>query len=115
MGFVCVVVDVEQVRQVLLGLLGNAARFTERGTIRLTARADDALVTLRVADTGPGIAPEQLPLLFQPFSGPATQAGAGLGLAVCDRLVRVMGGTIEVQTVLGRGSTFTVRLPRLIP
>lgn len=110
-----VVLDVGQVRQVLLNLLSNAARFTREGTVRVEASTDGDLVVLRVRDTGVGIGAERIPLLFQPFSGASVEEGVGLGLVVCDRLVRAMGGTLRIDSVVGEGTTATVTLPQLSP
>jgi signal transduction histidine kinase len=112
--------DRRRVDQILLNLLNNAIKFTERGRVTLTARAQgdgaDRCVVIAVTDTGIGIRPEDLPTLFQPFSqidsGLARlHEGTGLGLAICRRLVTLMGGTIDVASRPGEGSTFTVMLP----
>lgn len=113
--------DELKVRQVLLNLLSNACKFTENGTIRLRTATeqngtDQRWVLLQVSDTGIGIAPEQLPKLFQEFSqadaSPTrTYGGTGLGLALSRRFVEMMGGSIDVETRQGEGSTFTIRLP----
>lgn len=83
-------------------------------TIELTSEADQAIV--RVADTGIGIPAQHLPHIFERFyRADASRAGAGgtgLGLAIVQRIIEVHGGTIEVESVEGRGSSFTVRLPR---
>ena len=110
-----VVVDVSQVRQVLLNLLSNATRFTRDGDVRVEASTDGDVVLLRVSDTGVGIEAERLPLLFQPFSGASFEEGVGLGLVVCDRLVRAMGGTLRIDSVVNQGTTATVTLPQLAP
>ncbi len=112
--------DLTKVRQVLFNLLSNAAKFTERGTIRLDARrltedGRDWLV-FRVSDSGIGMTAEQLGRLFQPFTqadaATARQyGGTGLGLAITRRFCRMMGGDVAVESTPGRGSTFTVRLP----
>ncbi len=112
--------DLTKVRQILFNLISNAAKFTDRGTIGVSAdrteSAGRAEVVFRVRDTGIGMTPEQLALLFQPF----TQAdasitrkygGTGLGLAICARFAELMGGTVTAESEPGRGTTFTVRLP----
>ncbi len=113
--------DLTKVRQILLNLLSNAAKFTERGTIQLTARqerGDDGgtWIVLAVADSGIGMTPEQLGRLFQPFtqadaSTTRRYGGTGLGLTITRRFCEMMGGEIRVTSEAGRGTTFTVRLP----
>ncbi len=115
--------DATKLRQALLNLLSNACKFTERGTVSLAAAREDAeggdWVTFAVGDTGIGIAPEQMGRLFQEFSQAdasttRTYGGTGLGLAVSQRLCRLMGGDITVVSQLGTGSTFTIRLPATV-
>lgn len=108
--------DEAKLRQVLLNLLGNAARFTERGTIRVEADRAGEQVTIRVRDTGVGMTPEQLARVFTPYAqaGSGTSArygGTGLGLVISRGYCELMRGTLEVESVAGRGSVFTVRLP----
>jgi two-component system, NtrC family, sensor kinase len=112
--------DLTKVRQTLFNLLSNASKFTERGTITLEAArepgADGAWNVFRVSDTGIGMTPEQIGRLFQEFSQADVSTsrrygGTGLGLALSRRLCRLMGGDVTVASELGRGSTFTVRLP----
>jgi signal transduction histidine kinase/CheY-like chemotaxis protein len=112
--------DMTKVRQALFNLLSNACKFTERGTISLTVApeaADDAgWMVFSVRDTGIGMTPEQLERLFQAFSqaDAATTrrfGGTGLGLALSRRLCRMMGGDVTVESEVGRGSVFTIRLP----
>jgi signal transduction histidine kinase len=110
------VVDPTRLRQILLNLLSNACKFTERGQVALVARRDGEQVELAVRDTGTGIEPEQLPRLFQEFhqAGVAKHrkyGGTGLGLAISRRLVRLMGGDINAESEVGKGSVFTVTLP----
>jgi PAS domain S-box-containing protein len=109
-------VDEEKLRQIVLNLLSNAAKFTERGTIRLKAQAADGAVAIAVADTGMGIPGDKLGLIFQEFeqadaSIKRSHGGTGLGLAIAQRLARLMGGDIGVESTLGSGSTFTLTLP----
>ena len=112
--------DATKVRQVLLNLLSNSAKFTERGTVTLAATADGATVTFSVQDTGIGMTPEQVGRLFEEFSqaDAATYrhfGGTGLGLALSRQLARILGGDISVHSTLGAGSTFTFTVPREMP
>jgi len=108
--------DREKLRQVILNLLDNAAKFTERGEITVSAWPCDGRLRLVVADTGPGIAPDELGRIFEAFhrggsSGRRTSRGAGLGLAIVAKFVDLLGGVLEVQSEVGKGSMFTVTLP----
>jgi signal transduction histidine kinase len=108
--------DEEKLRQILINLLSNAAKFTERGTIRLHAHASNGSVSIAVSDTGIGIPEEKLDQIFQAFeqvdsSSTRVHGGTGLGLAIARRLARHMGGDIHAQSDEGRGSTFTLALP----
>jgi signal transduction histidine kinase len=112
--------DITKVRQVLLNLLSNAAKFTEKGTVALdVTRENDVTgtwVVFRVRDTGIGMTPEQLGKLFQAFTQAdgSTQrkyGGTGLGLALSRKFCVMMGGDINAQSEPGKGSTFTMRLP----
>ena len=109
-------VDRVRIRQVLLNLLGNAARFTDEGSISVRACQRDGEVEVEVSDTGTGIPVEDLPTIFDEFSqahGPITsgRGGTGLGLAVCREFVQLHGGRISVQSELGKGSVFRFWLP----
>lgn len=108
--------DHRRVEQVLLNLLNNAIKFTDVGSVHVTADCRDGSVVVQVADTGIGIKSEHLSTLFQPFrqldSGLQRQhEGTGLGLAICRKLTQLLGGTIEVTSEWGAGSVFTVCLP----
>lgn len=108
--------DSLKLRQVLLNLLSNAAKFTTMGEILVDARAEGDRLAIDVEDTGSGIPAEQVPYIFDKFrqvDGSMTRkvSGTGLGLAIVRELVRVLGGTVEVTSDLGRGSRFSVRLP----
>jgi signal transduction histidine kinase/HPt (histidine-containing phosphotransfer) domain-containing protein/ActR/RegA family two-component response regulator len=107
--------DPTRLRQILLNLVGNAIKFTSTGGIRVLARCDQkdgaAQITLEVVDTGIGMTHEQTSALFQPFVQADTSTtrrfgGTGLGLAICRRLAAILGGDIEVESSLGRGSVF---------
>jgi CheY-like chemotaxis protein len=109
-------VDPLKIRQILLNLMSNAAKFTDLGEIVVTARAVGSTLELCVEDTGVGIPPDQLPYIFDKFrqvdgSRTRRRGGTGLGLAIVRELSRVLGGSASVSSVLGRGSTFTVQLP----
>jgi signal transduction histidine kinase len=111
--------DPDRTRQVLLNLVGNAIKFTDAGgEVAVRCVDEGERVAIHVRDTGRGIAPEQLPLVFQPFvqvnreQVPERQRGVGLGLAISRELAVAMGGELSVESELGRGSTFTLRLPR---
>jgi len=110
--------DIDRTRQILINLLANALKFTmPGGTLALTATTDGDAVAIGVADTGIGIPEDQLTRIFEPFVqakravNPADQ-GVGLGLAISQRLARAMGGDLTVQSIVGKGSTFTLTLPR---
>ncbi|WP_306598902.1 sensor histidine kinase [Geothrix sp. 21YS21S-2] len=110
--------DGNQVQQIAVNLLLNAADVVQPGTgqIRLATRVfDDAFVELQVTDNGSGIAPEDLPHLFEPFFSTKGNRGTGLGLAVTWGIVESHGGSIDVQTELGKGTTFSIRIPILNP
>ena len=108
--------DAQRVRQVLLNLLSNAAKFTDEGQVTLTAEVGSEFVTISVADTGIGINPEAQNRLFVPFQqvdGSTTRraGGTGLGLAISRSFVEMHGGQIWVESEPGQGSTFSFTLP----
>jgi PAS domain S-box-containing protein len=108
--------DPTRVRQILYNLISNALKFTEQGEVRVCLDHDGEALTLAVSDTGIGIAPDRLAHLFERFeqadaSTTRRYGGTGLGLAICWQLAELMGGRVDVQSVLGEGSTFTVTLP----
>jgi heavy metal sensor kinase len=109
--------DAERIGQVVTNLLTNAIHFNrDQGEVRLTARAESGAVLLTVADTGQGIPAEDIPHLFERFyrvdkSRSRIQGRNGLGLAICKAIVDAHGGSIQVASQAGVGSTFTVRLP----
>jgi len=115
--------DQTRVRQTLLNLASNANKFTEKGTVTIDARqrAEDGRdwMTIAVADTGIGMTGEQMARLFQEFSQASSATaskygGTGLGLAISRRFCQMMGGDITVESAPGSGSTFTIRLPRIV-
>jgi signal transduction histidine kinase/CheY-like chemotaxis protein len=108
--------DKVRLRQILYNLVSNAVKFTERGAVGVSVGYADGCVTLEVADSGLGIAREDLERIFEKFvqadsSRTRSAGGAGLGLAICRQLVELMGGSIRVSSELGRGSIFSVSLP----
>ncbi|MGI9181648.1 MAG: chemotaxis protein CheB [Longimicrobiaceae bacterium] len=109
--------DADKARQILVNLCGNAVRYTERGEINLEVRAEGERVVFEVRDTGIGIAPEDQAHIFERFwraDNATTRAfgGMGIGLAAAREFSRLLGGDVEVESELGRGSTFRVWLPR---
>jgi PAS domain S-box-containing protein len=109
-----VYVDADMWQQVVLNLLSNAVKFTERGGIEIRLRAQDGHAVLTVKDTGVGIPESDLRALFDrrsPTGGAGPRRRDGLGLVMVQEFVRVHGGTVAARSALGRGSTFTVRIP----
>jgi PAS domain S-box-containing protein len=112
--------DAGKLRQAVLNLLSNAVKFTGRGSVTLRAFEAGADVVFEVRDTGIGIAAEHLARIFEPFwqveaSTTRTAPGTGLGLAVTRRLAHLLGGEVSVESAVGEGSTFTIRLRRKAP
>jgi signal transduction histidine kinase/DNA-binding response OmpR family regulator len=115
--------DQTRFRQTLLNLASNANKFTEKGTVSIAAQPQrldgrDG-ITIAVTDTGIGMTPEQMGKLFQEFSQASTTTaskfgGTGLGLAISRHFCRMMGGDITVESEPSKGSTFTIRLPRIV-
>ena len=115
--------DQMRLRQALLNLMSNANKFTDRGTISIDVQQGQEngrdWITLAVTDTGIGMTAEQIGKLFQEFSQASSSTaskygGTGLGLVISKRFCQMMGGDITVASELGRGSTFTIRLPRTV-
>ena len=112
--------DIQHIEQVVINLLSNAFKFTQEGAVSLAFGVQGNNWTIAVKDTGIGVPPHALDLIFEEFrqvDGTAARAykGSGLGLAITRHLVRVMGGKIGVESTLGEGSTFTVLLPLILP
>lgn len=108
--------DQRRTEQILINLLNNAVKFTDKGEIKIKCVEENGYVKTSVNDSGIGIEPEKISTLFTPFkqidSGLSRQyEGTGLGLSICKRLVEIMGGKIWVESELGKGSTFTFTLP----
>jgi PAS domain S-box-containing protein len=115
-----IVTDINKLRQVFINVLGNAVKFTEQGGIGVRVRADDEEATgpflrVEIEDTGPGISPDEQGKLFRQFeqtkTGQQTGTGTGLGLAISREFVRLMGGDITLNSQVGKGSVFVIRLP----
>ncbi|HEV7991296.1 MAG TPA: HAMP domain-containing sensor histidine kinase [Gemmatimonadaceae bacterium] len=117
---VTIVTDTGKLRQALLNLVGNAIKFTDRGSVSIVAfvEREGEEIVFAVRDTGLGIAPAHLPKVFEAFwqvdqAATRRAGGTGLGLHVTRRLLRLLGGDVKVESTLGEGSTFTIRLPRI--
>ncbi len=107
--------DRNRMEMALSNLIGNAVKFTGKGgTVRVSAAAEDSMARFEVRDDGAGISPEDLPFVFERFyrGKGATSEGAGLGLAIAKSIARAHGGSISVESELGKGSRFTLRVPR---
>lgn len=110
--------DEVTLRESIVNLVGNAVKYSRTGTqVRVRAALEDNQVLISVADRGVGISEEDLPFIFGDFyigkSAPASERGAGLGLAITRRIIEAHGGSISVESALDKGSTFTIRLPVL--
>jgi signal transduction histidine kinase len=105
--------DRVRVKQILLNLTSNALKFTPSGLVRLSLECAAAHVSLVVTDSGVGIAEADHSVIFEPFRqlGPSSSRGAGLGLAVCRELAGLLGAALTVQSRVGHGSTFMLRVP----
>ncbi len=115
-GLPVIIGDKNRIEQILLNILGNAAKYTERGSIAISAGAGDDGITIRVSDTGVGIEPDRIEKIWDPYvqadsADTRMAGGAGLGLAITKKLVELHGGTIKAASTPGRGSMFTVFLP----
>ena len=114
-------IDPQRIRQILFNLIGNAVKFTEHGSVTLAVsfdrRVTDGQLAISVADTGCGIAPEELDNILKPFVQAdltRTSHGSGLGLPICCQLAARMGGKLTVDSTPGQGSTFTVTFPNVM-
>jgi signal transduction histidine kinase len=108
--------DEQRLTQVLLNLVGNAIKFTDVGEVRITAGAENDQFAITVADTGPGIPSEEQTRIFEQFhqvdsSNTKAKGGTGLGLAIAKQIIELHGGRIWVESALGKGATFQLRLP----
>ena len=106
-------VDSHRIAQMLDNLVGNAIKFTQTGSVEVRARVTPSTLVIEVHDTGPGMAPDVLPHVFDRFwqSAHAGRAGAGLGLAIASGIAKAHGGDLTVESTLGQGTTFTATLP----
>jgi signal transduction histidine kinase len=109
--------DPLKLSQVLLNLLSNAVKYTDKGEISVSTAARDGVVNFMVSDTGIGVSGQHLEKIFEPFwqvehTTTRRAGGTGLGLAVTRQFVELLGGSIEVESSLGNGSTFRVSIPR---
>jgi signal transduction histidine kinase len=114
--------DEGKISQVLRNFISNALKFTEQGSVRVSADRDRERDTIvfAVADTGIGISPDNLELIFEEFSQiehplQRRSKGTGLGLPLCRKLADLLGGRVEVESQVGAGSTFRLVLPRSLP
>ena len=107
--------DADLLRKVVMNVMGNASKFTERGSITVSAKPVDGWIELSVADTGPGITADDLPHVFDEFrqvdrEGGAGQEGTGLGLSIAKKSIELLGGSISAESEVGAGTTFTLRI-----
>jgi signal transduction histidine kinase/FixJ family two-component response regulator len=103
--------DPQRLRQIIFNLLGNAVKFTSSGQVAIRLDYHRQMASIEVSDTGPGIAPEELQKIFEPFSrGTAAGQGTGLGLTIARMLTELMGGSIEVDSQANHGTRFVVKL-----
>ncbi len=107
------VMDDSRLRQCLINLVGNAIKFTDQGSVTLTARLADESLTISVADTGLGISPENLKKIRLPFwqAADTGKAGTGLGLTITERIIELMGGDLDISSELGKGTCVSFEVP----
>ena len=108
--------DRDKLKQILINLLSNAIKFTDAGTVTVSARPENGRMAIAVADTGIGVPPDALELIFEEFrqvdsSSTRKHGGTGLGLSISRHFARLLGGDVSVRSTLGAGSTFTLILP----
>jgi signal transduction histidine kinase len=112
--------DGTKLRQMLVNLLSNGIKFTDEGEVRLGCSVSNGILEIQIADTGVGIAPENLDDVFEPFwqaeqSATRKTGGTGLGLSVTRKLARLLGGDVTVASTFGAGTTFLLTLPMKAP
>jgi CheY-like chemotaxis protein/anti-sigma regulatory factor (Ser/Thr protein kinase) len=109
------VTDERKFRHVVLNILVNAVKYTREGSVMVSTRADGGYAVIEIVDTGIGISPELLPRVFEEFmqaeGADMRQGGVGLGLAIAKRCAELIGGSIRVESSVGKGSAFTFRVP----
>jgi signal transduction histidine kinase len=108
------------VRQILTNLIGNAVKFTSEGRVTTSVISDGDDAVFSVSDTGPGISAEDLPRVFEPFTqidipGHVKPSGTGLGLSLSQEYAGMLGGAVTAESVVGVGSSFTLRVPLELP
>ena len=108
--------DKARVQQMVINLLSNAIKFTDTGSVTVSASTEDGALVIAVSDTGKGIPTDELPTIFDEYrqaegSESSVQKGTGLGLSITRKFAELLGGTIGVESEVGKGSTFTVRVP----
>lgn len=111
-------IDPDRMREVITNIFDNAVKYTDEGKISISLTGNQDVVQIKIADTGPGIPPEDLPHLFQKFyrvdnSTTRATGGTGLGLFICKKIVELYNGAIWADSTVGKGSTFYINLPRL--
>ncbi len=108
--------DKARLQQMVINLLSNAIKFTDSGSVTVSASQADGELVIAVSDTGKGIPVDELPSIFDEYrqaegSESSVQKGTGLGLSITKKFAELLGGTIGVESEVGKGSTFTVRVP----
>jgi len=110
----CILIDADKVKQILINLISNAIKYSNKGVIRLRVESDEQFIYMEVIDEGVGISKEDLGKIFKPFAqvGEASdRTGAGLGLAITKKFIEAMQGEIQVESKLAKGTKFTIKLP----
>lgn len=113
-----VLIDPDRLREVIVNLFDNAVKYTDTGKITIGLAGDNNIVQMRIEDTGAGIPAEDIPHLFEKFyrvdnSATQTVGGTGLGLFICRKIIELYSGRVWVDSILGKGSSFYINLPRL--
>lgn len=112
-----IVGDKIRVQQIVLNILNNAIKFTLKGSVKIECASVDKNVFIKITDTGIGIEKEKLHKLFKPFSQvesglTRSYEGSGLGLSICEKLLSMLNGSIQIESEFGKGSTITIVLPK---